>query len=77
MKKNRDIISNKAKGYYKNNRDVLLNNARVYYKNNKELINERARSLWQKIKNKKWKIIKRNIKKKYREVKKLNYKIAA
>ena len=28
IKKNKDIISNKVKEYYKNNRDVLLNKAR-------------------------------------------------
>ena len=31
MKKNKDIILNKAKEYYINNKDVILNRSKVYY----------------------------------------------
>ena len=41
-KRNKDIISNKAKEYYINNRDVLLNRSQEYHINNRELIRERA-----------------------------------
>ena len=49
MKKNKDIISNKAKEYYINNRDVLLNRSKEYYINDRELIQEHARNKYKSL----------------------------
>ena len=38
VKKNKDIILNRAKEYYKNNKDTILNRSKEYYINNKESI---------------------------------------
>ena len=40
MKKNEDIILNRAKEYYINNKDIILNRAKECYINNKESIKD-------------------------------------
>ena len=59
----------------KKNRDVLLNKAREYYKNNGELVRKRVRNRYRSLtedKKQKLKDYQKEYQKKYREAKKLN-----
>ena len=61
----------RAKECYKNNRDVILNRSKEYYINNKESILEHLKNKYQSLtedKNKKLRIIKKNIKKNIKKI---------
>ena len=45
MKKNKDIILNKAKEYYINNKDIL-NRSKNYYEKNKDIILNKAKEYY-------------------------------
>ena len=63
---------NRAKEYYKNSSDAILNRSKEYYINNKESILKHLKNKYQSLtedkKNKKLRIIKKNIKKNIKKI---------